>query len=197
MKLGSMIRLLTFSAGVAGLVGCGSSSPSGATGGAVTGAVDMHCGDMKTPVGACITPGSDAGAAIGPDAGANSGGSDFRDPMFNAEGDDDDCKYHVKWTSTPVRRNGDVTFNVTVTKLTDGSPATMADVQIEAFLNPTHPTPSLDITNTESPAGTYQVGPVRFDAMGDWTVRFHFYEMCSDLPDDSPHGHAAFFVRVP
>jgi len=159
----------------------------------------MHCGDMKTPVGACITPGSDAGAAAEPDGGASSGGSDFGPPMFNSEGDDDDCKYHVKWTSTPIKRNNDVTFTVTVTKLTDGSPATMADVQIEAFEtnNTTHPTPSLDIQNTESPAGTYKVGPVRFDGMADWTVRFHFYEMCSDVPDDSPHGHAAFHVNVP
>ena len=32
---------------------------------------------------------------------------------------------------------------------------------------------------------------------GDWTVRFHFYENCNDAPEDSPHGHAAFFVHVP
>ena len=35
--------------------------------------------------------------------------------MFNAEGDDDDCKYHIIWTSTPVRENASVTFTVTLT----------------------------------------------------------------------------------
>jgi hypothetical protein len=45
--------------------------------------------------------------------------------------------------------------------------------------------------------GTYSVGPVRFDQAGRWFVRFHFYETCSDAPEDSPHGHVAFWVDVP
>lgn len=32
---------------------------------------------------------------------------------------------------------------------------------------------------------------------GRWMVRSHLYETCSDEPEDSPHGHAAFFVTVP
>jgi hypothetical protein len=28
-------------------------------------------------------------------------------------------------------------------------------------------------------------------------VRFHLHENCSDVPEDSPHGHAAFYVSVP
>ena len=48
----------------------------------------------------------------------------------------------------------------------------------------------------------YKVGPIRFDAAGNapghyWTVRFHLYEECNDSPEDSPHGHAAFYVSVP
>ena len=49
---------------------------------------------------------------------------------------------------------------------------------------------------TETSPGTYTYGPIRFDASGKWTVRFHLYEDCVD-GDTSPHGHAAFFVTVP
>ena len=48
-----------------------------------------------------------------------------------------------------------------------------------------------------STAGNSMPDPINFDAAGDWTVRFHFYETCNDAPEDSPHGHAAFFVHVP
>ena len=37
-------------------------------------------------------------AAPEPDGGAPT--SDYGETLFNAEGDDDDCKYHVKWTAT-------------------------------------------------------------------------------------------------
>jgi len=36
-----------------------------------------------------------------------------------------------------------------------------------------------------------------FDKSGRWVVRFHFFESCSDVPDDSPHGHVAFYIDVP
>jgi hypothetical protein len=197
--------------------GCGSSSPpSGPVGGALTGPADDHCvvnGVMTVqPVSFCMLPGThdatdggadDAGpadAAVTVDAverEAGSGGSDFGPTMYNSEGDDDDCKYHVVWSSTPVRKNADVTFTVTATRLADAQPATGADVQLEAFFPPTHPTPTINIPHREDPPGTYTVGPLRLDVSGDWTVRFHFYEMCLDAPQDSPHGHAAFFVHVP
>lgn len=180
---------------------CSSSNSDG--GGAVSGEVDQHCvmndEQIKTPVGQCITAGTggaDAGAPD-PDAGTGDPGtSDFGETQFNAEGDDDDCKYHVKWTSSGVKLNGDVTFDVNVKRLIDGAAATGADVSIEAFLDATHPTPSTDISSAESAGGNYKVGKVRFDAKGRWTVRFHFYETCSDEPEDSPHGHIAFYVDV-
>jgi hypothetical protein len=90
-----------------------------------------------------------------------------------------------------------VTFAVNVIRKIDGKPATGADIVIEAFLNPMHPTPTVDIPSVESAGGNYKVGPFVFDQAGQWTVRFHFYEMCSDEPEDSPHGHAAFFIKVP
>ena len=82
---------------LAGLLGGGCSSnsgPSGPVGGPVTGALDMHCsGVAPVVVGTCMMGGGvpDGGATV-----------DVGDPMFNAEGDDDDCKYHVVWTATPI-----------------------------------------------------------------------------------------------
>jgi hypothetical protein len=201
--------------GAAAGVGCGGSSPPAptSTAAAVAGPVDVHCTDngveIKQAIGTCVvdngttTPSADDGGADGAtsdDGGTNDGGSgvvDVGPPMYNAEGDDDDCKYHVTWTSTAVKENAGVTFDVNIMRRMDGMPATGANVQIEAYLNTHHPTPSTDVPNSESAGGNYRIGPVVFDAPGMWTVRFHFYETCSDEPEDSPHGHAAFFVDVP
>jgi len=176
----------------AGLIGVGCSSnstPSGPVGGPVMGALDTHCSGMDpTVVGMCMM-----GGAV-PDGGAPT--VDYGETMFNAEGDDDDCKYHVSWTSTPVRENTKVTFTVKLTKLADMTTATGAGVRAEVYLNDTHPAVPPPQA-TESPAGTYKLGPILFDAPGMWTVRFHFYEACDDGPADSPHGHAAFYVGVP
>jgi len=177
---------------------CGSSDNTKPLGGAVTGALDSHCtvgGQMiKQAIGACLT----GGQATDPDAGVTSGDDDAP-VLYNAEGDDDDCKYHVSWTSTPVRGTGDVTFTVTLTRLADGAPATGADVSPEVFLGASHVTPTVDIPSVETPAasGIYKVGPIRFDQAGQWVVRFHFYERCADAPQDSPHGHASFYLSVP
>jgi hypothetical protein len=172
------------------LTGCSSTSgPSGPVGGPVAGALDAHCSGMDPVViGACMMGGgaSDAGAPT----------IDYGDTMYNAAGDDDDCKYHVVWTSTPVRENTNVTFDVTLTKLADMTPATGAGLRAEVYLNDTHPAEPPPVAK-ESSGGKYALGPIKFDAPGDWTVRFHFFENCDDAPADSPHGHAAFFVRVP
>jgi hypothetical protein len=130
------------------------------------------------------------------DGGADNGG--FGPTMFNAEADDDDCKYHVKWSATPICTGGDVFFTVTIAIKATSQPLTGAPVTPEVFLSETHPAPSSHPTSTEtSTKGTYTVGPVRFDKSGQWTVRFHFNEQCTDVVPDSPHGHAAFFVSVP
>jgi hypothetical protein len=168
--------------------------------GVVKGAADMHCigagGKLTmTAIGMCSADpgGTDASA---PDAAA-SGASGFGQTMFNTEGDDDDCKYHVSWLSSAIRENTNVMFTTTVTRLVDGQPAKGANVGLAAFLTPTHPTPSPAINNGELPGGQYNIGPVIFDAPGTWTVRFVFYPTCSDIPADSPQGHAAFYVAVP
>jgi hypothetical protein len=66
------------------------------------------------------------------------------------------------------------------------------------YLSDTHVAPTTDqkFLETAMP-GVYTVGPVRFDASGMWTVRFHFFETCTDFAEDSPHGHAAFYLNVP
>ena len=215
---------LSFAALLTGAVafGCssgGSNTPTGPVGGAISGASDTHCAPAGGPatvqtVGACVTtadqvPANSAMCSVTFDtSGAPAGGDggvatvNYGDTMYNSAGDDDDCKYHISWTSTPIRLNTNVTFTVTVTTLSDGEPVSCGGVRAELFLGDTHAIPSPP-QGTESPTGSgvYKVGPVKFDmpstAATPWTVRFHLFEECSDAPVDSPHGHAAFFVDVP
>jgi hypothetical protein len=198
-------------AGVAGvalvlsIVACTSSTPSGPAGGAVTGAQDDHCGATKNPTSqASCQPAADAGAGDSGDAGhshaddagePDGGASEYGATMFNQSGAEDDCKYDISWTASPVYRDTDVTFTVTVKARVDGAPVTGAEPDVEAFLDATHPAPSSG-SSTEKGGGVYTIGPVRFDKAGRWTVRFHFFDRCVDGPT-SPHGHAAFFVNVP
>jgi hypothetical protein len=185
----------------AALIDIGCSSGDGPTGGPVTGALDTHCRNPDnsvnaTVVGECMTGAAPADAAAPEPDDGGAPTSDYGETLFNAEGDDDDCKYHVTWTSTAVRKNTDVNFDVTLTKLADMTAATGAGVRAEIFLTDTHPANPPPVA-TESAGGKYALGPIKFDTAGKWTVRFHFYENCNDAPEDSPHGHAAFYVNVP
>ena len=176
---------------IAAMVAAACSGSTGKLGGPVQGAQDTHCtradgGVEAQPISAasCATSGGDAGSSYGP-------------TMYNAEADDDDCKYHLKWSSTGVQQNNNVTFTVTATQKAAGTPAIGANLDIEAFLNTTHPAPNSGTHTTENGNGVYTIGPVRFDAPGQWTVRFHLHEECADDKPDSPHGHAAFYLDVP
>jgi hypothetical protein len=120
----------------------------------------------------------------------------YGDTMYNAEGDDDDCKYHVAWTATPICQAVNTTFSVRLTAKVDGTGVTGANPRLEVFLNDVHPGPNTTQAPHEGSPGDYTIGPVRFDASGQWTIRFHFFETCTDAPD-SPHGHAAFYLNVP
>lgn len=184
------------------------------------GAADAHCaGRAPQPVSgtSCAVtdagpppPASDAGAPSG-DAGASPApgpcgeNSDFYGgTQFGTEGDDDDCKYHLSYTASPICQNNGTYFVVEATYLATNAPATNASASAELCLSDTHPAPAVDGRPpsgkqqvVEGPPGTYTIGPVQFDAPGDWTVRFHFSEFCCDVADDSPHGHAAFHVTVP
>ena len=166
--------------------GCGSSEGDGPTGGPVAGAVDAHCAGTAQVVDL-----STCHASVPP------GQPDYGPTLYNSEADDDDCKYHVKFTATPIRQNQNVTFTVTATTLADGQPATGANIEAEVFLNDTHPAPNSGQATNEKSGGVYDVGPIKFDAAGRWTVRFHLHEDCQDSTEDSPHGHVAFYIDVP
>jgi hypothetical protein len=116
--------------------------------------------------------------------------------MYGSEGDDDDCKYHVRWSSTQLCQGGDVYFTVTLTNKSDGKPVTGATPSPDLAIGDVHPGIIEHAKSVEESPGTYKVGPVGFDQSGHWTVRFHFFGDCSDA-QESPHGHAAFYVDVP
>ncbi len=204
-------------------------------GGEVTGTKDAHCvmnGMQMTqvttmcpmgPVASDDAASDDAGnnaaddgsadaasgstADAGPDDGT-CGDDDYQPTMNGHVGSDDDCKYDVSWTSTPICENGNVYFTVTAKKraFSDGGSAVGADeppmtggtVSPEVTLNCTHIAPNSNPTFVEEPAGSgiYKVGPIKFDQKGKWNVRFHFNECCDD-GTTSPHGHAAFWINVP
>jgi hypothetical protein len=209
-----------------------SCTPSGMP---TSGVADTHCVGVTPQTvngGSCSVEYDDAGTTSGDDGGTTSSsdagdageasgdagtqpapgpcdenGTDgaYGSTMYGTEGDDDDCKYHVSYTASPICENNGTYFVVTANYLTrDGAPLTQASTFAELCLNDTHPAPNVDARPpygnqqvVEGPPGTYTVGPVQFDAPGDWTVRFHFNEFCCDVLPDSPHGHAAFHVTVP
>lgn len=168
---------------------CSTDSVPDGPAGAVAGALDTHCGSkvVKVDPAQCTAtqPESDGGVV-----------SVDRPPMFNSEADDDDCKYHVKWSSSSISQNADVNFTVTLTTKSDGLAARDVPVRLEVFLDETHPAPNTDQKSSELTPGVYVAGPVRFDRRGRWSVRFHYNEQCAES-ETSPHGHAAFFVDVP
>jgi hypothetical protein len=133
---------------------------------------------------------------VSPYVYAAANANEFGVTLYNNSGDDDDCKYHINFTVDPVCPNHDTHFLLSLTNKLTGEPVTGAVPSIEAFLGPNHVAPKSATSATEKSAGQYAIGPVRFDAGGTWTVRFHFFENCIDSPS-SPHGHAAFFINVP
>ena len=172
------------------------------TAAAVAGPADNHCAGKLVTVDQAVchvVASEDSGQSAG-DAGDGDGGAvdtlDYGPTQPGSEGDDDDCKYHVKWQSTAVAENADVTFQIVATVRKDSSPLAGTTPYAEIFLNDMHPAPNTKVETTETTPGTYTIGPVRFDAPGNWNVRFHFNDQCNDS-ETSPHGHAAFFVKVP
>jgi hypothetical protein len=190
----SRVSLLVLALPLVIAAGCGSSSPpannDAAVGGPVTGALDSHCAGLP------IVVVNSASCTATPEPGG-----DAEEPavLFNAEGNDDDCKYRVSFTSTPVRLNQNVTFTVTVKSLDPAhldAPVTGADPSIEGTQGDFHALPNNGTVTAAAVPGTYTIGPVKFDASGAWVTRFHFFEDCADVPE-SPHGHVAFYLYVP
>ena len=172
--------------------------------GAVAGAADDHCvaedGSAITQViGMCVTGGE--ATEEGEEGEEHEHEEEEEHAILTGrEADDDDCKYHVRFENTCVALNEPVTFKLSLTRKFDGMPgAGTMPAYPEVFLadDPSHISPSNDITAEEGPAGTYEIGPIVFDQSGRWVIRFHYFESCSDLPVDSPHGHVAFYIDVP
>jgi hypothetical protein len=219
-----------------GLTGCGGESePAGCyafngtythpatstcsdPGGPVNGNPDTHCKGVtpQTVSKASCNAGGDAGPPLPPTGPCEEGGngSEYGVTMHGTEGDDDDCKYHVSYTSTPICKNDGIYFTVKANYLTGNKApltgaCTLAEVCQIVRDTPDGgaPGPAVDARPApgtpgkqqvvEGPPGTYTIGPIEFDASGEWTVRFHFNEICCDVADDSPHGHAAFLIDVP
>jgi hypothetical protein len=156
---------------------------------------DLTCGFYEDGGPDGCTPACDQ-----PDGGPDGCAPDYGDTLYNTSGNDDDCKYQVGWSSSPIVRNGNTTFVFTAVHTTDGTPATGANVFAEVYLpSANHVSPSTNPPVQETPVGSgvYTIGPVVFDQPGQWTVRFHLYEDCVDRLPDGPHGHAAFYVHVP
>ncbi len=190
-----------------GLAGCGDDTTSGGAdmsmppdmvtcaGGPVTGAQDKHCFDDGGAEFIAVDP-----SQCTVDAGGDDGGPEFGDTMYNTSGNDDDCKYAVSFTIPGgICDMGNTSFVVTLKDaLTNqGIPGASA-VRPEVFKNDAANTPvntSASMT-TDMGGGVYKIGPIKFPSSGSYTIRFHFYEDCTDTPS-SPHGHAAFFLNVP
>ncbi|HSS38144.1 MAG TPA: hypothetical protein VLT58_05190 [Polyangia bacterium] len=159
------------------------------------------CGvSFSNDAGVTTTGADDAGA--GSDAGADSTSGDYRPTVYGSAAYDDDCKYYVSWVATPIKENADTYFTVTAIRAADGKPASCAGIRPDISLSLAHGVAAPKNPAPEIAPGVYKVGPIRFDAPGNtpghyWTVRFHLYEECNDSPEDSPHGHAAFYVSVP
>jgi hypothetical protein len=119
---------------------------------------------------------------------------------YGSESADDDCKYDTSFSTTCLEVGKNVTISLTLRQRATGNPGNGGHPDSpEIFLadKPSHISPSNSIKATEGPLGTYQIGPVVFDQPGRWVIRFHYFESCSDIPPDSPHGHVAFYVDVP
>lgn len=173
-----------------------------AGGGPVAGPADAHCVDeagmnIVQSIGACTTAAVVDGVEDEHEEGEEEHEEEELGVFYGSEANDDDCKYRVSFTHSCIVQNQPVTFDVTLRRSGDGSVATGAmPSTVEAFLDD-HPSPSNSFTGPERTPGTYAIGPVLFDRPGRWTVRFHFFETCSDIPEDSPHGHTAFYIDVP
>jgi hypothetical protein len=163
--------------------------------GPVAGPADDHCAGGKVQE---VDP---AVCHAGPrDAGADDGGAEEPAPVrYNAEADDDDCKYHVSFsTSAPVALNSAVFFTAKVTRKSDGKPASWGAMDALEVLTEdmSHPVDVKD-PPVQGPLGTAKFGPVKLDRRGKWIVRFHIHEECTDNDEASQHGHVAFFINVP
>jgi hypothetical protein len=164
----------------------------------VPGVDDTHCnGDGGATRQAVNTMSCHSQNPSGNASSLDAGGAGaYGATHYNTQAFDDDCKYIVKWQSTSTLVRKDVYFQVTVNELTDNTAVAGDKPKITAQLTDVHPSLPATQTATETTPGTYVIGPVQFDAPGNWTVRFNFHPECDNGTPDSPRGFAAFYVAV-
>jgi hypothetical protein len=123
----------------------------------------------------------------------------FLPTLHGDEGDDDQCKYHVKVAIDVTQKNQDAYFTLHATNLGDGSLVKDNDPTpaVDVFLTPMHMAPKTDVKTMMTSPGNFKVGPIQFDQCGEWTARFHFFNHCGNDFLDSPYANIAFFVNVP
>ncbi len=175
-----------------GMAGAGSGTDAGALCARPQMASDIgdHCvvdgGTVKNPATTCPTGG----------ASAADGGEEVY-PMNHSgtSSDDDNCKYDVSYGIVPCDHGGLTTLNVNLKSRATGMPMTGADPHIEALVD-NHPLGNPEPKTTELGNGDYKIEGVHFDKDGFWTVRFHFFETCSETAPASKHSHIAFTVIV-
>jgi YtkA-like len=194
MHCGAMVQVTDPSVcketALGGSGGSGTTSVTSSASSSTAGSTVSSSGSGSTASSTSVASSSASGGADNPD-------SEYGPTNYGLEADDDDCKYHVTWSATPICEKAGVTFTVKVVTKSDGKPVAKAGTLIEAVLGDTHPAPNSNAATTEPTPGTYEIGPILFDEPGKWTVRFHIHEDCSDVSEASQHGHAAFFVDVP
>ena len=128
----------------------------------------MHCEDADAARRDGHRHADDASAATGSRPGAAPTAAcrpiDYGATMFNAEGDDDDCKYHVKWTATPIGvRTPTSPSPSPLTKLADVHAGTGAGDRAPRSSSPTRTRPPTAGATTEIGGAALQgrPGPVR------------------------------------
>jgi hypothetical protein len=204
----ALLPLATVACTAALVIACSSSSSSPSNplanlqfdnSAAVPGVDDTHClGDGGGTTHQAINASSchsqnPSGGASSLDAG---GAGAYGPTHYNTQGYDDDCKYSVRWQSTSTLVRKDVYFQVQVNALTDNTALTGDKPKITAQLTDVHAALPTTQSATETTPGTYVIGPMQFDAPGNWTVRFNFHPECDNGTPDSPRGFAAFYVAV-
>ena len=164
--------------------------------------VDRHCIAAQAVEAAACTEHVDAGPGDQSDDACEYGTT-----LAATEADDDDCKYHVTWSSSDLcTGDGGVDFEVQVAeKITGAAVSIPGGLLLEVFVpkdaaatcddDGTHASPKAP-PMTETTPGEYQ-GRIAFDRSGPWTVRFHVHEECLDEAETSPHGHVAFRIDLP
>jgi hypothetical protein len=165
---------------------------SGGGGPVASSTPDTHCQEAQQ-IGLCVTSAATDEEAEAPEE------EEFV-VRNGREADDDDCKYHVEFENTCIALNQPATFTLKLTRKEDGQPGAGAVPKYpEVYFadDPSQISPTNDYTASEGPPGTYRISPFVFNRPGRWVVRFHYFEECSDIPEDAPHGHAAFYIDVP